>query len=242
MACRTPPHSDMNPVLLKPQADHRSQLILHGRPHGLLDGLNFRTRRQSLLPEVLASWQRLKSGCDIVIVEGAASPTEINLRVGDIANMGFACATDGPVVLVGDIDRGGVIASLVGTRAVLDPADAAMIRGFIINRFRGDVALFTNGYRQIKSLSRLARFRHIAMDCRCKPPAGRRRPSYPSAGDSPGHSLSHYLSIIAAHCRFRCVRSPQAGPRHRIQPDPARCAHPGSGRSDPVAGFCRCHA
>ncbi|WP_408585984.1 cobyric acid synthase [Novosphingobium sp.] len=153
LACRAEPHTDMNPVLLKPQADHTSQLIVHGRVRGTLGGGNFRAKRGTLLPEVLESWARLRAQCDIVVVEGAGSPAEINLRAGDIANMGFARAANVPVVLVGDIDRGGVIAAIVGTRAVLDPADAAMIQGFIINKFRGDSALFEDGYRQIEALA-----------------------------------------------------------------------------------------
>ena len=153
LACRAEPHTDMNPVLLKPQADHTSQLIVHGRVRGTLGGGNFRQARGALLPEVLESWHRLTAQSDLVVVEGAGSPAEINLRAGDIANMGFARAAHVPVVLVGDIDRGGVIAALVGTRAVLDPADAAMIRGFLINKFRGDPALFEDGYRQIEALS-----------------------------------------------------------------------------------------
>ena len=98
-----------------------------------------------------------------MLVEGAGSPAEINLRAGDIANMGFARAADVPVVLVGDIDRGGVIAQLVGTRAVLDPADAAMIRGFLINKFRGDPSLFDDGYRLIADAHRLARLRRRSL-------------------------------------------------------------------------------
>jgi adenosylcobyric acid synthase len=150
IACRTPPHSDMNPVLLKPQADRTSQLIVHGRVRGTLGSGNFREARGALLTEVMQSYQRLQAQCDIVVVEGAGSPAEINLRDGDIANMGFARAADVPVILVGDIDRGGVIASVVGTRAVIDPDDAAMIRGFLINKFRGDPALFDDGYREIE--------------------------------------------------------------------------------------------
>lgn len=153
IACRAEPHSDMNPVLLKPQADHSSQLVVHGRVRGTLGTGNFRAARGALLEEVLQSYRRLRSVCDIVVVEGAGSPAEINLRAGDIANMGFARAAEVPVVLVGDIDRGGVIASIVGTRTVIDPADARMIRGFVINKFRGDVALFEDGYRQIEALS-----------------------------------------------------------------------------------------
>ncbi|RYY46749.1 MAG: cobyric acid synthase [Sphingomonadales bacterium] len=153
LACRVAPHTDMNPVLLKPQADLTSQLIVHGQVRGTLGSGNFREARRALLPEVLASYRRLRAECDVVVVEGAGSPAEINLRGGDIANMGFARTAEVPVVLIGDIDRGGVIAAIVGTRNVIDPQDAAMIRGFIINKFRGDPALFEDGYRQIEQLS-----------------------------------------------------------------------------------------
>ena len=146
-------HSDMNPVLLKPQADRTSQLVVHGQVRGSLGAGNFRSARGELLGAVLESYDRLRAQCDFVVVEGAGSPAEINLRAGDIANMGFARAADVPVILVGDIDRGGVIASIVGTKSVIDPADAAMIRGFLINKFRGDPALFEDGYRQIEQLS-----------------------------------------------------------------------------------------
>ena len=153
IACRTAPHSDMNPVLLKPQADRTSQLIVHGRVRGTLGSGNFREARGALLTEVMQSYDRLRAECDIVVVEGAGSPAEINLRAGDIANMGFARAANVPVILIGDIDRGGVIAAIVGTRAVIDPEDAAMIRGFLINKFRGDPALFDDGYREIEQRS-----------------------------------------------------------------------------------------
>ena len=153
LGARAELHTDMNPVLLKPQADRTSQLIVHGKVRGTLGSANFRETRRSLLNEVLESWQRLSQRCDLVIVEGAGSPAEINLRAGDIANMGFARAASVPVVLVGDIDRGGVIAALAGTRAVLDPEDAAMIRGFIVNKFRGDPALFEDGYAAIAELT-----------------------------------------------------------------------------------------
>ena len=153
IACRIEAHSDMNPVLLKPQADRTSQLIVHGRVRGTLGSGNFRAARGALLTEVMQSYDRLRAQCDIVVVEGAGSPAEINLRAGDIANMGFARAANVPVILIGDIDRGGVIASIVGTRAVIDPEDAAMIRGFLINKFRGDPALFDDGYREIEKRS-----------------------------------------------------------------------------------------
>ncbi|NWK95259.1 cobyric acid synthase CobQ [Sphingobium lactosutens] len=153
IACGVPLHTDMNPVLLKPQADRTSQLIVHGKVRGTLGSGNYRTARAQLLDAVLESYERLKAQCDIVVVEGAGSPAEINLRAGDIANMGFARAANVPVILVGDIDRGGVIAAVVGTRAVIDPEDAAMIQGFLINKFRGDPTLFADGYAQIESLS-----------------------------------------------------------------------------------------
>ncbi|MBH1944994.1 cobyric acid synthase [Erythrobacter sp. YJ-T3-07] len=154
VAARAELHVDMNPVLLKPQADHTSQVVVHGRMRGTLGSGSFRQARGALLGEVMESYRRLSARCDIVVVEGAGSPAEVNLRAGDIANMGFARAAGVPVVLVGDIDRGGVIAALAGTRAVIDPADAAMIRGFIVNKFRGDPALFTDGYAAIEQLTR----------------------------------------------------------------------------------------
>lgn len=153
IAARVAPHVDMNPVLLKPQGDRTSQLIVRGRMRGTLAAAQWREGREGLLAEVLESFNALERQADLVLVEGAGSPAEINLRAGDIANMGFARVADVPVVLVGDIDRGGVIASLVGTRAVLDADDAAMVRGFIINRFRGDPALFGDGYRAIEQRS-----------------------------------------------------------------------------------------
>ncbi|EGI53402.1 cobyric acid synthase CobQ [Sphingomonas sp. S17] len=145
MAARVEPHVDMNPVLLKPQGDRTSQLIVRGQVRGMLPAAKWREGRIGLLPEVVECYRRLEAECDLVIVEGAGSPAEVNLRSGDIANMGFARAAGVPVVLAGDIDRGGVIASLVGTKAVIDPEDAAMIRGFLVNKFRGDPALFADG-------------------------------------------------------------------------------------------------
>ena len=149
LACRVPPTVDMNPVLLKPQSDRAAQVIVHGRSQGTLGADYYRAAKPNLLGAVLSSFNRLSAEADLVIVEGAGSPAETNLRAGDIANMGFACAAGVPVILVGDIDRGGVIASLVGTATVLAAEDAAMIRGFLINKFRGDVSLFDEGYAEI---------------------------------------------------------------------------------------------
>ena len=150
MACRTPATVDMNPVLLKPESETGAQVIVRGKRRASMRAAEYTEYKASLLDEVLESYERLKSQADLVIVEGAGSPAEVNLRKGDIANMGFARAAGVPVVLVGDIDRGGVIASLVGTHAVLDPEDRDMIKGFLINKFRGDTALFADGMTAIE--------------------------------------------------------------------------------------------
>ncbi|KPF70714.1 cobalamin biosynthesis protein CobQ [Bosea sp. AAP35] len=148
-AARIAPHVDMNPVLLKPESETGSQIILQGRVAGHLASGDF-ARRGDFLPQVLESFARLSADADLVLVEGAGSPAETNLRARDIANLGFARAADVPAILIGDIDRGGVIASLVGSHAVLDAADRAMIRGFAVNRFRGEVALFADGVETIR--------------------------------------------------------------------------------------------
>jgi adenosylcobyric acid synthase len=139
------PTVHMNPVLLKPQSETGAQVIVQGRVVGTARARDYQAMKPALLPHVLDSFARISAAADLVLVEGAGSASEVNLRAGDIANMGFARATNTPVVLVGDIDRGGVIASLVGTHAVLDPADAALIAGFIVNRMRGDPSLFAPG-------------------------------------------------------------------------------------------------
>ncbi|MGU3536923.1 cobyric acid synthase [Methylobacterium sp. A54F] len=139
------PSVHMNPVLLKPQSEVGSQVVVQGRMVATVKARDYQAWKPRLLDAVLDSFSRLRAEADLVLVEGAGSASEVNLRRGDIANMGFARATGTPVVLVGDIDRGGVIASLVGTKAVIDPEDAAMIRGFIVNRFRGDPSLFADG-------------------------------------------------------------------------------------------------
>jgi adenosylcobyric acid synthase len=148
-AARVAPSVHMNPVLLKPQSEVGAQVVVQGRVHATARAREYQAMKPSLLPFVLQSFSRLRDDADIVLVEGAGSASEINLRAGDIANMGFARAAEVPVVVVGDIDRGGVIASLVGTQGVVDPADAAMIQGFIVNRMRGDLSLFANGMAEI---------------------------------------------------------------------------------------------
>jgi adenosylcobyric acid synthase len=148
-AARVAPSVHMNPVLLKPQSDIGAQVVVQGRVHGTARAREYQAMKPTLLPYVLQSFARLREDADIVLVEGAGSASEINLRAGDIANMGFARAADVPVVLVGDIDRGGVIASLVGTHTVVAEADRAMIHGFIVNRMRGDLTLFADGMTEI---------------------------------------------------------------------------------------------
>jgi adenosylcobyric acid synthase len=150
-AARMAPSVHMNPVLLKPETDTGAQVIVQGRRAGTLGARDFNgARKTGLMPAVLDSFERLAREAEIVLVEGAGSPAEINLRAGDIANMGFALAADVPVLIVGDIDRGGVIASLVGTHAVIEPSERACIRGFIVNKFRGDLRLFDDGAAAIE--------------------------------------------------------------------------------------------
>ncbi|PIB23499.1 cobyric acid synthase CobQ [Amylibacter kogurei] len=149
MACGLDAHTDMNPVLLKPETDIGAQVIVQGQRLTTAKAREYGALKQTLMPRVLESFERLKAKTDIVIVEGAGSPAEINLRAGDIANMGFASAAHVPVVLLGDIDRGGVIAQMVGTHAILPKDDLALIKGFAINKFRGDTSLFDAGLNEI---------------------------------------------------------------------------------------------
>ncbi|MGQ3291080.1 MAG: cobyric acid synthase [Shinella sp.] len=149
LAARVPSSVHMNPVLLKPQSDVGSQIIVQGKVFGQAKGRDYQALKPKLMSAVLESFETISAGADLVVVEGAGSPAEINLRAGDIANMGFATRADVPVVLVGDIDRGGVIASLVGTHAILPDEDCRMVTGYIINKFRGDVSLFDSGITEI---------------------------------------------------------------------------------------------
>ncbi len=148
-AAMVDPTTDMNPVLLKPESDIGAQVVVQGQRVATVKAREYTAMKADLMPAVLESFERLSTEADLVLIEGAGSPAEINLREGDIANMGFAQAADVPVVLVGDIDRGGVIAQLVGSHVVLNDADRARIKGFIINKFRGDVSLFDDGATEI---------------------------------------------------------------------------------------------
>ncbi|MEN2494532.1 MAG: Cobyric acid synthase [Hyphomicrobiaceae bacterium hypho_1] len=143
------PSVNMNPILLKPESEAGSQVIVQGKYWGRMNAREFSRCKSEFLPITLSSYNYLANQADLIIVEGAGSPAEINLRTGDIANMGFAEAADLPVILIGDIERGGVIASLVGTHAVLSPNDKAHIKAFIINKFLGDISLFDDGMKYI---------------------------------------------------------------------------------------------
>lgn len=145
MACRLAPHTDMNPVLLKPNTDVGAQVIIHGHALDTMDARVYHDYKTTAMEAVMTSYRRLADQYDVILVEGAGSPAEINLRDKDIANMGFAEAVDCPVILIADIDRGGVFAHLVGTLALLSPSEQARVRGFVINRFRGDLNLLTPG-------------------------------------------------------------------------------------------------
>jgi adenosylcobyric acid synthase len=149
-ACRIRPSVHMNPVLLKPQQETAAQLVVAGRVVGTTSARDYHALKPRLLPEILASFARIAADADMVLVEGAGSPAEVNLRAGDVANMGFAEAADVPVVLVGDIERGGVIASLCGTHALLEPSERARLRGYIVNKFRGDVRLFDGALETLR--------------------------------------------------------------------------------------------
>jgi adenosylcobyric acid synthase len=145
LACGLAPHTDFNPVLLKPTTDKKAQVVIHGQVATDLDAKAYHAYKPRAMGAVLESWARLTAAYECVVVEGAGSPAEINLRDRDIANMGFAEAVDCPVILIADIDRGGVFAHLVGTLDLLSPSEQARVKGFVINRFRGDIGLLESG-------------------------------------------------------------------------------------------------
>ena len=207
------PRTDFNPVLLKPQTDRGSQVVVHGRAVGMLHASDYRAGRARLMNAVMESFARLVAEFDLVIVEGAGSPAEVNLRAGDIANMGFARRAEVPVCLVGDIDRGGVIAAVVGTGAVLDAADRALIAGFLINKLRGDPALFEDGVRIIE--------RHTGWPCLGVipwEPAALRLPAEDAASLPPAGRASGGRVRVAAPVLSRLANYDDADPL-RLEPD-----------------------
>jgi len=145
-ACKIKPTVHMNPVLLKPQSDIGAQIIVQGKVSGTSNSSYFKKNKHKLLEKIIESFECLKDEADIIVVEGAGSPAEVNLREHDVANMGFARAVNIPVILIGDIDRGGVIASIVGTHEILSKEDRDLIYGYIINKFRGDMSLFDDAH------------------------------------------------------------------------------------------------
>jgi adenosylcobyric acid synthase len=153
IACGVAPSIHMNPVLLKPQTDVGAQVVVQGKVFGEARARDYQVLKGRLMDAVLDSWAKVGEGADLVIVEGAGSPAEINLRSRDIANMGFATRANVPVILVGDIDRGGVIASVAGTHLILPEEDRRMIVGYLINKFRGDVSLFDDGIKAIETFT-----------------------------------------------------------------------------------------
>ena len=151
LACRAPLDVDMNPVLLKPSSERGAQVVVQGRVLTTCNARDYHTLKPRLMAAVLESFRRLQQAADLVVVEGAGSPAEVNLRAGDIANMGFAVEAGVPVILAGDIERGGVIAQLVGTTALLEAAELRLVKGYIVNKFRGDPALFDNAHPIIRA-------------------------------------------------------------------------------------------
>ncbi len=149
-ACGIDPHSDMNPILLKPETNSKTQIIVRGKLFKTIDSKNYKFYKKKLLEIALECYFNLKKRYDFIVVEGAGSPAEINLRNNDLANMGFAVRAKIPVILIGDIDRGGVIAQIIGTKAVLSKNDKKLIIGFLINKFRGELSLFNKGYKFIQ--------------------------------------------------------------------------------------------
>jgi adenosylcobyric acid synthase len=180
-ACGVKPVTDMNPVLLKPQSERGAQIVVAGRVVAQADARDYHALKPKLLPRVLASFERLAGDADIVLIEGAGGAAEVNLRAGDIANMGFAEAADVPVVLVGDIERGGVIAALLGTVALLDASEQARLKGYIVNKFRGDIRLFDDALAVLRA--------RTGLDCLGVVPF------FPGAGALPaedGMALDHW--------------------------------------------------
>src|SRR5688572_6769016 len=153
LACGVPPSVHMNPVLLKPQSETGAQIVVQGKVLGQARACDYQALKPRLMDAVLDSWGRVREGAELVIVEGAGSSAEINLRARDIANMGFATRAGGAVGLVGDMDRGGVIASVAGTDLILPKEDREMVVGYLINKFRGDASLFDEGIAAIREFT-----------------------------------------------------------------------------------------
>ena len=153
-ACGIDPTVEMNPILLKPTSNVGSQVIVNGEVRGNMKAMDYYRNKKQLVPDVMAAYERLSEQYDIIVIEGAGSPAEINLHDNDIVNMGMARMAKAPVLLVGDIDRGGVFAALYGTVKLLPEDEQQMIKGLIVNKFRGDVKILEPGLRMIEERDR----------------------------------------------------------------------------------------
>jgi len=224
------PSVDMNPVLLKPQTDKGAQIVLAGRLWGNAAARDYHALKPRFLETAVASYRRLVERADLILIEGAGSPAEINLRAGDIANMGFAEAADLPVVLIGDIERGGVIAQIVGTQAVLDDNDSARLAGFIVNKFRGDPTLFAEGMTMIEQRTGLPGLGLVPLF-----PAARLLPaedalalSEPSVADqAPARAIKIAVPVLSRIANFDDFDPLAAEPSVRLVMVPAGQALPG---------------
>src|ERR1700730_12815328 len=168
-ACGVSSSAHMNPILLKPQSQVRAQVVLQGKVIGAARAREYQALKPKLMSAVLDSYARMRTDADLVLVEGAGRAAELNLREGDIANMGFAHAANCPVVLIGDIDRGGIFAQILGVKAALPPEDAATIVGFIVNKFRGDANLFLSGMMALEAHTHWRALRLLPVFCRRGP-------------------------------------------------------------------------
>ena len=198
-ACGLQPHTDMNPVLLKPQSETGAQIVVQGQVRGSARGAEYQAIKGSLMPDVLDSFHRLSQSAELVVVEGAGSASELNLREGDIANWGFARAASVPTVLVGDINRGGVIANIIGTHQLVSREDRALLRGFLINKFRGDTSLFASGSALIRRETGLRDLGII--------------PFFPAARDLPAEDVLALDQSAAAKPDARVKSSPHVARR-----------------------------
>ncbi|MDQ7989921.1 MAG: cobyric acid synthase [Candidatus Dactylopiibacterium sp.] len=225
-ACRIAPSTDMNPVLLKPNTDVGAQVIIHGQAIGNMNALAYHAYKATAREAVLSAFSRLCSAHDAVVVEGAGSPAEINLRANDIANMGFAEAVDCPVILVADIDRGGVFAHLVGTLALLSDAEQARVKGFVINRFRGDLALLQPGLdwleeRTGKPVLGVLPYLH-GLQLEAEDAIARHAPAAPDPREGPRlRVIAPVTPRISNHTDFDALRAHPQVDFHFVGPDEA---------------------